>query len=417
MVPLYYKDERIKVSFLVFIALIIQGLVFLMIYFTSIDNINKEIIVQNQSIIGTLQAKDSQLAKEVIPIITNNNYIHIKVGEEVLDQYYYNSDLKFYENPLINNTANSVILWSAVLIVITIIVIVMGESMLLNPLYKKIKSLTNRAENIVENKFIDDDIIADYSGSLDKFVLKFSLMEERIINNIELLQFEKINLKNIINDISHQLKTPLMALQMYNDILRDHKEMEEEDVTNFVSLSNEQLQRMEWLVKTLLKFARLESNVVEYRKENFSLNNTIEESMNPLVIKAEEKKQKLIFKAHKEVVYYHDRKWIAEALSNIIKNAIEHTGENGFIEVCLDETPISITIAIKDNGEGIEKSQLKKIFNRFHKGENAINPTSIGIGLYLSKCIVKAHNGDITVESEMGVGSTFYVTFLKSTIS
>ena len=417
MVPLYYKDERVKVGLLVLVALIIQGIIFCFIYFTSINNINERIIMENQSIVGTVAAKDEQLAKEIIPIITNNDYTNTNIGENILSQYYYDSSLKFFENPLISQIGYKVIIWSLILILITTIVLVIGLNILLDPLYKKIKSLTNRAENIVENKFTDDDIAADYSGSLDKFVLKFSLMEERIINNIELLQYEKINLKNIINDISHQLKTPLMALQMYNDILQDHSNMEEDEVDNFVSLSSEQLQRMEWLVKTLLKFARLESNVVEYHKENFSLNNTIEESMNPLVIKAEEKNQILVFKESKDVTFYHDRKWIAEALSNIIKNAIEHTSDNGIIEVSIDETPISITIAVGDNGEGIEKSQIKKIFNRFHKGENAINPTSIGIGLYLSKCIIKAHNGDITVESEVGVGSTFYITFLKSAVS
>ncbi|MGL5084741.1 MAG: sensor histidine kinase, partial [Clostridium sp.] len=243
---------------------------------------------------------------------------------------------------------------------------------------------------------------------------KFNKMENRIENSIGLLQDEKINLKNIINDISHQLKTPLMALSMYNEILSDHRNMESEDVDNFISLSKEQLDRMGWLVKTLLKYARLESNVVQYNKEYFSLNNTIEESMNPLQIKANEKNQKLIFNYKEEIEYYHDRKWVAESISNIIKNAIEHTDNNGKIEVSLEQTPISITIAIKDNGEGIEKSEIKKIFNRFHKGESSINPTSIGIGLCLSKSIIQSHNGDITVESKLGVGSIFYITFLKT---
>ncbi|MEW9935518.1 sensor histidine kinase [Clostridium butyricum] len=105
---------------------------------------------------------------------------------------------------------------------------------------------------------------------------------------------------------------------------------------------------------------------------------------------------------------------MSEAISNIIKNAIEHTGERGRIEITLEETPINIVIGIKDTGEGIDNNQLKKIFNRFHKGENSIDPTSIGIGLCLSKAIVRAHNGDITVESKLGVGSIFYITFIKT---
>nr|WP_261776658.1 MULTISPECIES: HAMP domain-containing sensor histidine kinase [Clostridium] len=241
-------------------------------------------------------------------------------------------------------------------------------------------------------------------------------MEDRIKNSIGLLQEEKINLKNIINDISHQLKTPLTALSMYNDIISDHREMNNEDLDNFINLSKDQLERMEWLVKTLLKYARLESNVVEYNKEMFSIKNTIEESINPLKVKAKNKNQSLILKCEKDIEYYHDRKWVSEAISNIVKNAIEHTENNGKIEINLYETPITITISIKDNGEGIEKEELKKIFNRFYKGETSINPTSIGIGLCLSKSIIKAHNGDITVESYLGKGSTFYITFLKTVL-
>ncbi len=287
----------------------------------------------------------------------------------------------------------------------------------MNPLYNEIKYLTHRAESIVENKIIhNDNQYSCYRGSLDKFILKFNLMEDRIKNSIGLLQEEKINLKNIINDISHQLKTPLTALSMYNDIISDHREMNNEDLDNFINLSKDQLERMEWLVKTLLKYARLESNVVEYNKEMFSIKNTIEESINPLKVKAKNKNQSLILKCEKDIEYYHDRKWVSEAISNIVKNAIEHTENNGKIEINLYETPITITISIKDNGEGIEKEELKKIFNRFYKGETSINPTSIGIGLCLSKSIIKAHNGDITVESYLGKGSIFYITFLKTVL-
>ncbi|SCJ89834.1 Phosphate regulon sensor protein phoR [uncultured Clostridium sp.] len=124
---------------------------------------------------------------------------------------------------------------------------------------------------------------------------------------------------------------------------------------------------MEWLVKTLLKYARLESNVVEYHKEKILLNETIEESISPLLIKAKEKKQTLTFSQSKEVYFEHDRKWISEAVSNIIKNAIEHTDINGNIEVELEETPVTVRISIKDNGEGIEESEIKKYLIGFIK--------------------------------------------------
>ncbi|NFH70135.1 HAMP domain-containing histidine kinase [Clostridium botulinum] len=416
MVTLYYKDERIKLSLFILSAFIIQGIIFGVVYFNSISAINKDVITQNSSIIGELYLKDKELALEIIPIITGKNLNNVEIGEKILSDYSYNTALKYNNNPVIGNITQSTVLLFEILILVTFLILIIGSFIIMNPLYNEIKYLTHRAESIVENKIIHNDKKYSYRGSLDKFILKFNLMEDRIKNSIGLLQEEKINLKNIINDISHQLKTPLTALFMYNDIISDHREMNNEDLDNFINLSKDQLERMEWLVKTLLKYARLESNVVEYNKEMFSIKNTIEESINPLKVKAKNKNQSLILKCEKDIEYYHDRKWVSEAISNIVKNAIEHTENNGKIQINLYETPITITISIKDNGEGIEKEELKKIFNRFYKGETSINPTSIGIGLCLSKSIIKAHNGDITVESYLGKGSTFYITFLKTVL-
>ncbi|MEG0307523.1 MAG: HAMP domain-containing sensor histidine kinase [Clostridium sp.] len=415
MTILLDKDERVKIGIFILIIFIIQGFIFYRVNSKMLLEVNDRYVKQNISIVGSIYDSNKELGEKIIPIITGKTTGNYDLGKEVMNKYSYEDSLKLNFNPLFEDLVGSFNVSVVVIVLGGLVITLVGILYLINPVYKEIVLLTKRAENIVDNKFTLDKSYR-YKGSLDKFIDKFNGMEDRIQNSIQLLKEEKVNLKNIINDISHQLKTPLMALSMYNEILNDHREMDSEDIDNFINLSKEQLERMDWLVKTLLKYARLESNVVEYHKEYFSLTNTIEESINPLKIKAEEKNQRLILMSTKEVLYYHDRKWISEALSNIIKNAIEHTGDNGKIEISLEETPISITIGVKDNGEGIEKSELKKIFNRFHKGENSINPSSIGIGLCLSKSIIKAHNGDIRVDSQVGVGSTFYITFLKTVV-
>ena len=143
------------------------------------------------------------------------------------------------------------------------------------------------------------------------------------------------------------------------------------------------------------------------------LSESIKYAVAPLKVSANDKNQSIELALNSEGYYFHDKKWIAESLSNIIKNAIEHTDINGKIKIMLEETPMSISITISDNGEGIEKSDIKNIFKRFYKGKNSINPKSIGIGLSLSKKIIEAHNGSIVAESEVLVGTTFYITFLK----
>lgn len=417
MIPFQNNDERLKILWCVVVTLVLQSILISIVFYKSLDSVNRKVITQNFAIVDKVYEKDKDIIKDIVPIITGKYDINkesINNGADILSGYSYNYNLNHKQNPLIGDIGFKYIAIIISIITIITIIISLGILYLINPLFKEVKYLTYRAENIIEQKPLIKEKSYKYEGSLDKFITKFYMMEERINNSIYLLQEEKINLKNIINDISHQLKTPLMALTMYNDILNDHRNMDSDDIENFLTLSTEQLERMDWLVKTLLKYARLESNVVEYHKEYFLLNNTVEESINPLLIKANEKNQTLSFKSYKDVYLYHDKKWIAEGISNIIKNAIEHTGNGGKIEVGIEETPITVRVWVKDNGEGIDKKEIKKIFNRFHKGENSINPTSIGIGLCLSKSIFKAHNGDIAVESELGVGSTFYITFIKN---
>lgn len=417
MIPFQNKDERLKLIVFILLAFLLQGILLTYTYKFSLKEINTKILNQNYEMLGYINSKDSLLADDIVPIITGKSEANAelkKYGKEVLSNYSYDDEVTYNKNPLIKDNDRIYVFYFCIIVLIVLVIVIFGVIFLLNPLYKEVNHLTFRAENIVENKKINTLSKQIYSGSLDKFIIKFNMMEERIDNSINLLQEEKVNLKNIISDISHQLKTPLMALTMYNDILEDHRNMEVEEVDNFISLSNEQLKRMDWLVKTLLKYARLEGNVVEYNKENYPANSTIEEVVASLKVKAREKNQVLAFSNNKDINLYHDRKWISEALSNIIKNAIEHTGTGGEIVIGLEETPMTVRIWIKDNGEGIPKEEIKKIFNRFYKGQNSINPTSIGIGLCLSKSIIKSHHGDITVESKENEGSIFYITFLKS---
>lgn len=417
MIPFQNKDERLKLIVFILLAFLLQGILVTYTYKISLKEINTKILNQNYEMLGYINSKDSLLADDIVPIITGKSEENAelkKYGKEVLSNYSYDDEVTYDKNPLIKDNERIYVFYLCMILLIIFVIVIFGVIVFLNPLYEEVNHLTFRAENIVENKKINTLNKQTYSGSLDKFIIKFNMMEERIDNSINLLQEEKVNLKNIISDISHQLKTPLMALTMYNDILEDHRNMEVNEVDNFISLSNEQLKRMDWLVKTLLKYARLEGNVVEYNKENYPVNSTIEEVVASLKIKAREKSQVVSFLNNKDINLYHDRKWISEALSNIIKNAIEHTGTGGEIVIGLEETPMIVRIWIKDNGEGIPKEEIKKIFNRFYKGQNSINPTSIGIGLCLSKSIIKSHHGDITVESKENEGSIFYITFLKS---
>ncbi|NEZ81903.1 HAMP domain-containing histidine kinase, partial [Clostridium botulinum] len=280
--------------------------------------------------------------------------------------------------------------------------------------YKRAEVFTKAAEEIMDghfSKFVDENKEGDFYILSSKFNLMSNRLEESLLN----LKKEKIFLKNIISDISHQLKTPLSSLIMFNELMKDES-MPIEDRENFLKLSDEQLKRMEWLIINLLKIGRLEAGVVEFKRENNPLYVTINKALAGLSEKAKEKSQQVIVDIDEDVYFKHDMDWTAEAISNIIKNSIEHTDNYGQIKISCEETPISLTISIKDNGEGIPEKLQNKIFERFYKGENSVNPSSIGIGLSLTKSIIESQNGSIIVESEMGEGTEFIITFLKTIV-
>ena len=396
-----------SVSFLIFIVV---SIAFLNNWFSSMS---LRYAHQNIALVGAILDNNPELEDEIIPIITKGKIDeYYDSGKVIMDKYNYKDDIQPFKNAIIKDEYNNFkVLWIWFLAVAWIIISFLIVY-IVRPIFNNLNTLGQIADNMVEGNF-NNKILNLNEGEFSIFNNKFMDMGERLENTLSQLKEEKVNLKNIINDISHQLKTPLSALIAYNDILKNHNNMDGETKTKFIDLTSEQLDRMDWLITTLLKYARIESNAINYNKSLLSLKDTINYCMQPLKVKADEKSQDIILDFKGDGLYIHDEKWIGEALSNIIKNSIEHTPVNGRINITLDETPLSVSVTISDNGEGIEKKDLKNIFKRFFKGKNSLNPTSIGIGLYLSKKIIEAHNGSIVVESEVNIGTTFYITFLK----
>ena len=186
-----------------------------------------------------------------------------------------------------------------------------------------------------------------------------------------------------------------------------------EDRVNFLDRCEEQLGRMGWLIMNLLKVGRLEAGAINFKIESQSIRETIETAISSLSEEARNKHQSLIICGDLNAKIKHDRKWLGEAISNIVKNAIEHTGENGEIKVEVSKGKIISKIYIKDNGEGIPKEMQDKVFERFYKGENSVNPKSIGIGLSLAKSIIEEQGGEIKLISEEEKGTSFVISFME----
>ena len=228
----------------------------------------------------------------------------------------------------------------------------------------------------------------------------------------ELLSGDRIRLAEALADISHQLKTPLTSMMVMNDLLMTEEDPERRK--EFLVTQSAQLDRMNWLIQTLLKLSKLDAGTIEMKKEEFSADALIAEALKPFEIQMELKDINPIISGE-DMMMVCDKNWTVEALQNIIKNCCEHMDFHGELRIETEDTKLFRQICISDTGCGIAKNDLPHIFERFYKGKNA-GKDSVGIGLALSKTILERQHGDILVKSEEGIGTRFDIRFYKTII-
>lgn len=224
------------------------------------------------------------------------------------------------------------------------------------------------------------------------------------------LQTDKARLGDAIADISHQIKTPLTALSVLADLLAG--DPPEDMRRTFVGKLRAQLDRIEWLVSTLLKLSRLDTGTAALKKEAVPLRDMAERAAEPLRAAAEIRDVKLRVAGNPSASFTGDRNWTVEALGNVLKNCIEHTGPGGRVTVACDANPLYASFTVSDTGEGIAPEDLPHIFTRFYRGKNA-DENSVGIGLAMAKAVIVRQNGDIRAESTPGTGTTFHIRFYR----
>jgi signal transduction histidine kinase len=247
-------------------------------------------------------------------------------------------------------------------------------------------------------------------GSLSRLLETVDNVATSLRSHIEKETRQQELLKETLSDISHQIKTPLSALHLYLDII-ETEQIQNPTVERFLNASYRELQRVEALVYHLLELARLDSGTVEIVLKIHPLRIMLEECVAEFQTRAEIENKSLILTCDTSVQLRCDDRWLSEAIGNIIKNALDHTHDGGRVEVCCEQSPLITEITIRDNGSGIHPHDLPYIFKRFYRSPYTNERYGIGIGLSLSKAIVEKHHGSITVESVLGKGTTFRLTF------
>lgn len=221
---------------------------------------------------------------------------------------------------------------------------------------------------------------------------------------------EKRFLKNTISDISHQLKTPLAALNIYNGLLQE-KDIDEASVKRFVGLSGQELDRIEALVQNLLKITRLDTGSIVFEKDMENVADMMRELRLEFAYRAGQEHKEIVLSGPDEVTLLCDRVWLSEAVGNIVKNALDHTREGDTVRIEWSALPDAVRISVRDDGCGIHPEDLHHIFKRFYRSRFSKDTQGIGLGLPLAKAIVESHGGLIEVESELGSGTSFMINF------
>ena len=282
----------------------------------------------------------------------------------------------------------------------------------------------HRQQQMIENAisqislFVSGDsgarIESNNEGSLFKLFHEVNTLATTLNAHAVREQNTKDFLRNTISDISHQLKTPLAALAIYNSLLQDECE-DKTVVRDFALKSEKEIERIETLVQNLLKITKLDAGAIIMDKHIENISNMMNDLKAHFEIRAEQENKEITLSGRNNEMLLCDRDWLIEAVSNIVKNALDHTDANSQIHIEWNRIPSVTQIIIKDNGSGIHPEDIHHIFKRFYRSRFSKDTQGVGLGLPLSKAIVEAHDGSIAVDSVLGNGSTFVLSFLNLT--
>lgn len=374
-------------------------------------NFQQELLLHDYGVAGYLLNNENELSISAFTSQPDEN--DIERGREALASIGYDETTSMRFLPAVQTYRNQ-----AILSVFLLLVFLFGAIYLSLFLYlrRQHKDFSN-AENTIR-QFLDGNTTSriECSQAGDWYSLFHAINEMATIlsAHAENQRQTKEFLQDIISDVSHQIKTPLSALKMYLEIIEIHKD-DAATVSSFTEKSQREIKRMEDVIYTLLKLARLDAGIIQMEKAPENLSVLMLDVLERFETWAEREHKTITLSGKEDVVLSCDALWVSEAIGNIVKNALEHTENGGHIEVKWSQSPLMTQIEISDDGKGIHPEDLYNIFKRFYRSRFSSDVHGIGLGLPLAKSIVEAHGGTISVTSRLGAGTTFTLNFFNLT--
>lgn len=249
-------------------------------------------------------------------------------------------------------------------------------------------------------------------GEISALAGKAVRIQEKLELELVRAEQEKEQVKGLISNMSHQIKTPLANVMMYQELL-EGEAVSEEQKRVFLGKMRQQMEKIDWILRSLFKMVRLEQGAILFEAAPLTLRNTLLGAVNTVYEKADKKHIEIITEPFEDCTLYHNEKWTAEVFANILENAVKYTQEGGRIYIHIHPMELFTEIRIEDNGMGIREEELPDVFKRFYRSQDVEHKEGSGIGLYLSRLILEQEGGYMTVKSAHGKGSSFSV-FLQN---
>lgn len=351
--------------------------------------------------------------EEKYPNITEEELIDVISSENDSETFFKKFSIDIQKDSLLKNNQNSFYVFTTINVLFYVITILIMIFIFLNFNKKKDKEI-NKITKCIEQinrrnyKLELDDMSEDELSILKNEIYKTTIMLKEAAENSNK---EKLELKDSLSDISHQLKTPLTSILIILDNLIDDPEMDKNTREDFIKDIKREINSINFLVQSILKLSKFDTNTINFIDEEIELKKLINQAIKNISMLSDLRNVNINLNIKSNPVIKCDFKWQVEAISNILKNCVEHSNDNSDVIVTIEDNKIYSKITIKDCGGGIDEEDLPHIFERFYKGKNA-TPDSIGIGLSLAKTIIEKDNGTINVESN-DKGSLFEIKYFK----
>lgn len=426
------------VSFAMFLAFFISVLSVESVLF---EKITEDRYKHDAAVVGYLLEKYPQDREIIVKSVIGDNNKYIESGANTLAKYGYTSKTSDLIDKSENKVKMMIIFFVFLFAVFSIIILViaikaMGYVLkIFESMYYKMKNIFNTVDNIkhsntlnkndnkTDNALQERESIENDSVDLNKYnenlLCRINMISEKAERNMRInmrkIENEKENVKSLVTDISHQLKTPLANVELYNTLLAEEGISDEERL-EFLETEGIAIEKLKMLIDSLINISRLETDMISIDKKEENLKECIESAISS--VKADAAKKNIIIKNEikEDCILAIDRKWTTEAIFNLLDNAVKYTAPNGKINLSLDNGINYFALNIEDNGIGIDTDEYNDIFKRFYRSRNDIvqNEKGSGVGLYLVRKIMNLQDGNVMVSSEKEKGSTFTLYFSKS---